>query len=102
MESSLDVLDFLPLASVNYSGGIIISDWYSTEQDNNESIEISIRFLTCEIRSDALNIKIFTKNVKILITVKFMKTIELNTLKKKILKIAKVYEVEKKIEALNL
>ena len=54
--ASLDVLDFLPLTSVNYSGGIIISDWYSTEQDDNESIKISIRFLTNEIRSDALDI----------------------------------------------
>jgi hypothetical protein len=44
----------MPLTSVNYSGGIIISDWYSTEQSSNESIKISIRFLTNEIRSDAL------------------------------------------------
>ena len=30
--ASLDTIDFMPLASVNYSGGIIITDWYSTEQ----------------------------------------------------------------------
>jgi len=59
--ASLDVLDFMPLTSVNYSGGIIISDWYSTEQSSNESIKISIRFLTNEIRSDALDIKVFNK-----------------------------------------
>jgi hypothetical protein len=61
--ASLDVLDFMPLTSVNYSGGIIISDWYSTEQSSNESIKISIRFLTNEIRSDALDIKVFNKKV---------------------------------------
>ena len=59
--ASLDVLDFMPLTSVNYSGGIIISDWYSTEQSSNESIKISIRFLTNELRSDALDIKVFNK-----------------------------------------
>ena len=42
----------MPLASVNYSGGIIITDWYSTDQASNESIKISIRFLTNEIRSE--------------------------------------------------
>jgi len=59
--ASLDTLDFMPLASVNYSGGIIITDWYSTDQNSNESIKISIRFLTNEIRSDALDIKVFNK-----------------------------------------
>ena len=51
----------MPLASVNYSGGIIITDWYSTDKSSNESIKISIRFLTNEIRSDALDIKVFNK-----------------------------------------
>ena len=59
--ASLDVIDFMPLSSVNYSGGIIITDWYSEKNSPNESIKISIRFLTNEIRSDALDIKIFTR-----------------------------------------
>ena len=60
--ASLDVIDFMPLSSVNYSGGIIITDWYSSGSNMNESIIISIRFLTNEVRSDALNIKVFYKN----------------------------------------
>ncbi len=60
--ASLDTIDFMPLASANYSGGIIITDWYSAGQNTNESIKISIRFLTNEVRSDALDIKIFYKN----------------------------------------
>ena len=60
-KASLDTIDFIPLASVNYSGGIIITDWYSTDNNSNEMIKISIRFLTNEIRSDALDIKVFTK-----------------------------------------
>ena len=59
--ASLDVIDFMPLSSVNYSGGIIITDWYSENSAPNESIKISIRFLTNEIRSDALDIKIFNR-----------------------------------------
>ena len=52
----------MPLASANYSGGIIITDWYNDENSSNESIKITIRFLTNEIRSDALDVKIFKKN----------------------------------------
>ena len=57
----MDVIDFMPLSSVNY-GGVIITDWYSSDQNSNESIKISIRFLTNEIRSDALKIKVFNRN----------------------------------------
>ena len=44
----------MPIATANYSGGIIITDWYSNNENLNESIKITIRFLTNEIRSDAL------------------------------------------------
>ena len=59
--ATLDALDFMPLSSVNYSGGIIITDWYSDNQNTDESIKISVRFLTNEVRSDALKIKIFSR-----------------------------------------
>ena len=59
--ASLDTIDFIPLASVNYSGGIIITDWYSSNNEVDKLIKISIRFLTNEIRSDSLDIKVFTK-----------------------------------------
>ena len=59
--ASLDILDFMPLTTANYSGGIIISDWYSEKGSQNEFIKISVRFLTNEIRSDALDVKIFLK-----------------------------------------
>jgi len=62
--ASLDILDFMPLVSVNYSGGIIITDWYSDSETPNESIKISVRFLTNEIRSDAIDIKVFTRSCK--------------------------------------
>ncbi len=97
-KASLDTIDFMPLASVNYSGGIIITDWYSTDQTSNESIKISIRFLTNEIRSDALDIKVFNKKclsqLNCLISEKSGNLI--TELKEKILKTAALYEFEKK------
>ncbi len=59
--ASLDVLDFMPLTSANYSGGVIITDWYSEQNSDNESIKITIRFLSNEIRSDAIDVNIFYK-----------------------------------------
>ena len=59
--ASLDTLDFMPLALANYSGGVIVTDWYNDDEDNNESVKISIRFVSNEIRADALDIKVFLK-----------------------------------------
>tara|TARA_X000001036_G_scaffold74572_1_gene66061 strand:- start:67 stop:588 length:522 start_codon:yes stop_codon:yes gene_type:complete len=58
--ASLEILDFLPLTTVDYSGGMIVSDWY-TGESVNESIKISIRFLSNEIRSDSLKIIVHKK-----------------------------------------
>ena len=59
--ASLDVLNFMPLTSANYSGGVIITDWYSEQGSADEFIKITIRFLSNEIRSDALNVDVFYK-----------------------------------------
>ena len=59
--ASLDVIDFMPLLSVDYGGGVIITDWYSEEGENKEFIKLTIKFLSNEIRSDAVDIKIFKK-----------------------------------------
>ena len=58
--ASLEILDFLPLSTVDYSGGMIVSDWY-TGENSNESIKISIRFLSNDIRSDSLKIIVHKK-----------------------------------------
>tara|TARA_Y100000768_G_scaffold365341_1_gene326552 strand:+ start:587 stop:1147 length:561 start_codon:yes stop_codon:yes gene_type:complete len=60
--ASLDTLDFMPLALANYSGGIVVTDWYSDGNTTNESVKISVRFLSNEIRADALVVKVFYKN----------------------------------------
>jgi len=63
--ASLDTIDFMPILTADYGGGIIVTDWFTTAEDENKSIKISIRFLTNEIRADALNIKVFKKNCDI-------------------------------------
>ena len=51
----------MPLVSANYSGGIVITDWYSEKDNPSQSVKITVKFLTNEIRSDALDIDIFIK-----------------------------------------
>ena len=93
--ASLDTIDFMPLVSVNYSGGIIVTDWYAADQSlSGESVKISIRFLTNEIRADALEIKVFNKkcnNVSNCI-VKELNNELAPELKKQILKKATLYK----------
>ena len=96
--ASLDIIEFMPLTSANYSGGIIITDWYSENQNPNESIKITIRFLTNEVRSDALDIKIFNRKcLDNLLNCKFTQTdgILVTELKKEILKKAALYKENK-------
>ena len=91
--ASLDVIDFMPLTSANYSGGIIITDWYSSENED-ESIKITIRFLTNEIRSDAIDVIVFYKNCKINVSCKIVEKegVLKNELRKEILKQATIYQ----------
>ena len=42
-KATLDILDFMPLVSANYSGGIVITDWYSEKDNPNQSIKITVR-----------------------------------------------------------
>jgi hypothetical protein len=58
--ATLEKLDFIPLANVDYAGGVIITDWYGDTQ-SNEEIKVAVRFLTNEIRSDALDVVIYKK-----------------------------------------
>ena len=99
--ASLDVIDFMPLISANYSGGIIITDWYSDDANSNESLKITIRFLTNEIRSDAIDVKVHNKVCSNDLTkCKIIETdgVLVTEIKKKILKQATIYEKQKKDE----
>ena len=72
--ASLDIIDFMPLTTANYNGGIIVTDWYSEDQKIGESIKITIRFLTNEVRADALDIKIFYKKCKTVLDCEIVET----------------------------
>ena len=61
--ATLDLLDFTPLSNVDYSGGIIITDWFS-ESSDQDPIKITVRFLSNEIRADGLKIIIHKKICK--------------------------------------
>ena len=63
--ATLEILDFLPLSNVDYSGGIITTDWYNEGTSSDESIKITVRFLTNEIRSDGLKIIVHKKRCNI-------------------------------------
>ena len=96
--ATLDTIDFMPLTTANYSGGIVVTDWYSDNQNLNENIKITVRFLTNEIRSDALDIKVFFKSCD---SSNKCKIIEKDgnfskELKKEILKKAVIYQKQAK------
>lgn len=59
--ATLKSLDFLPIANADYSGGVIVYDWYSQDLNSNEQIKISIKFLSNEIRSDSIVISAHKK-----------------------------------------
>ena len=86
--ASVETLDFVPLVNASYSGGIIITDWFNGGKDNNRDLKITVRFLSNEIRSDALKVivheKICTNNncVTNLIDSKISSEIQLAILKK--------------------
>ena len=63
--ATLEILDFLPLANVDYSGGVISTDWYNEGAASDESIKITIRFLTNEIRADGLKVIVHKKKCNI-------------------------------------
>jgi len=59
--ATIETLDFVPLTSADYGGGIIISDWYSNEENSLESYKITVVFLSNEIRADGIDVKIHKK-----------------------------------------
>ena len=62
--ATFDVIDFMPLVTVDYSGGMIITDWYTDSNTTNDSLKFTIRFLSNQIRADSLKIIIHKKTCK--------------------------------------
>ena len=94
--ASLEILDFLPLSNVDYSGGIITTDWYNDGANSDESIKITIRFLSNEIRADGLKIIVHKKKCSVNqnCTVKKIVSALENELQVAILKKAAIFDAE--------
>tara|TARA_B100000575_G_scaffold281919_1_gene273008 strand:+ start:285 stop:815 length:531 start_codon:yes stop_codon:yes gene_type:complete len=97
--ASLDILDFIPMSTVDYSGGTIISDWYSDGSQNNDSIKITIRFLSNEVRSESLKVVVHRKICSINQTCKINlvnNSVLVDELQSSILRKAAQIEIEQK------
>ncbi len=94
--ATLEILDFLPLSNVDYSGGIITTDWYNEGISSDESIKITVRFLTNEIRADGIKVIVHKKkcNVQQKCAVKKITSTLENELQIAILKKAAIFERE--------
>ena len=94
--ATLEILDFLPLSNVDYSGGIITTDWYNEGTALDESIKITIRFLSNEIRADGIKVIVHKKkcNIKQKCTVKKISSALEYELQVAILKKAAIFEKE--------
>ena len=78
--ATIDVLEFVPLINADYGGGIIITDWYSENENTNEAIKISVQFLSSEVRSDAVKVSIYNKKCVKVVNCKVLKVnTELNS-----------------------
>ena len=94
--ATLEILDFLPLSNVDYSGGIITTDWYNEGTASDESIKITIRFLSNEIRADGIKVIVHKKkcNIKQKCIVKKISSALEYELQVAILKKASIFEKE--------
>ena len=59
--ATIEILDFVPLSTADYGGGVIITDWYKDDLNSKESIKIMVNFLSNEIRADGLKVKVYKK-----------------------------------------
>ena len=63
--ATLDILDFLPLSTVDYSGGVIISEWYTDDTNKNQALKITVRFLSNEVQTNSLKISVHRKKCSV-------------------------------------
>jgi len=97
--ATMDVLEFAPLINANYSGGIVITDWMSTDDPNeNNYYKLTVKFLSNEIRPDGLDILLHQKNCNKnnICKIEKIESNVKNELKLKILRVAALYEKKDK------
>ena len=93
-KAALDTVSFVSLANADYSGGVLITDWYS-EGNPDEAIKITIRFLSNEIRADGLVVGLYKRTCANNICSTKEITSDLNfEIKDKILRTAAIYKIQ--------
>ena len=63
--ATLDIIDFLPLSTVDYSGGVIISDWYTDNSNKNRALKITVRFLSNTVQTNSLKVTVHRKKCSV-------------------------------------
>ena len=59
--ATIEILDFVPLSSADYGGGIVITDWYNDVGNEKEAIKIMVQFMSNEIRADGIKVVVYDK-----------------------------------------
>jgi hypothetical protein len=57
--ASLDTVAFMPLASADPFGGVILTDWYAPPATPNERFKLNVFILDKQLRSDGVQVKVF-------------------------------------------
>jgi hypothetical protein len=57
--ASLETISFMPVASADPFGGVIITDWYSPPENSGERLKINAFILSRQLKSDGISVKIF-------------------------------------------
>ena len=57
-QASLETLSFMPMASVDSNGGVLITDWYAAPQTPNERMKVTVAILDTELRADAIRVSV--------------------------------------------
>ena len=77
--ASIEILDFVSFTNASYSGGIIITDWFSgnvsDQEDNSRELKITVRFLSNEVRADGIKIIVHSRNlvcIQVLVILQFL------------------------------
>ena len=63
-QASLETLSFMPLASADPIGGVIISDWYNDPAATNERVKVNLIISGLELRADALRVSLFRETLR--------------------------------------
>ena len=63
--ATLDILDFIPLSTVDYSGGVIISDWYTDNANKNQALKITVRFLSTTVQTNSIKVTVHRKKCSV-------------------------------------